>query len=263
MELNEIQIVIISSAIVLLTVLAMAITLFYLFQKKKLSFYMREKEQEKQFEKTLTKSQIEIRESALKNIAWELHDNVGQLLSLARLELNILQPKSVNNADKIMEISNIIGDSLQEIRALSKTLNAEVINNLGITDAIQVEIDRFNKLKFIKTEFIISGKTVEIPQKDEIILFRMIQEFFSNTIKHSKATLLTVTLDYSPNNLRILVKDNGQGFNIIEAKKGSGLINIKSRAALIKTKLKFNSDKNGTEMKLIYPIKNSNVTSMY
>ena len=219
-----------------------------------MAFILREKKQEKVFEETLKHSQIEIRENALKNIAWELHDNVGQLLSLARLELNILQPKSVNNADKIQEISTIIGDSLQEIRAISKTLNAEVINSLGIVESIQIEIDRFNRLKFIQTKFEIQGEEYELPQKDEIILFRMIQEFFSNTIKHSQATRLEVTLDYLPNTLEICVNDNGQGFDITRAKKGSGLINIKSRAALINTKLDYNSSEKGTQMKLTYPI---------
>ncbi len=257
MEFDEIQIVIIFSSIVLFTVLGIIITLFYLFQKKKLVFILREKEQEKEFEETLKHSQIEISENALKNIAWELHDNVGQLLSLARLELNILQPKLTNNADKIQEVSNIIGDSLQEIRAISKTLNAEVINSLGIVESIQVEIDRFNRLKFIQTKFEIKGEKYDLPHKDEIILFRMIQEFFSNTIKHSQATKLKVTLDYLPNTFEICVNDNGQGFNITTAKKGSGLINIKSRATLINTKLEYNSSEKGTQMKLTYPNKDN------
>jgi signal transduction histidine kinase len=222
------------------------------------AFILREKEQEKEFEETLKHSQIEIRENALKNIAWELHDNVGQLLSLARLELNILQHKSEKNADKIQEVSTIIGDSLQEIRAISKTLNAEVINSLGIVESIQVEIDRFNKLKFIKTKYEVNGTIREIPQKDEIILFRMIQEFFSNTIKHSQATKLEVILDYLPDTFEISVNDNGRGFDITTAKKGSGLINIKSRATLINTKLEYNSSGKGTSMKLIYPILKKN-----
>lgn len=256
MEFDDLQIVIIFSSIVLFTVLGVSITLFYLFQKKKVAFILREQEKEKEFEETLKHSQIEIRENALKNIAWELHDNVGQLLSLARLELNIIQQKSVQNADKLQEVSTIIGDSLQEIRAISKTLNAEVINNLGIVESIQIEIDRFNRLKFIETKFDIQGNEYAILQKDEIILFRIIQEFFSNTIKHSKATKLEVTLDYLPTKLKIYVNDNGQGFDISKAKKGSGLLNIKSRAALINTILEYKSSDKGTKMKLIYPTKN-------
>ncbi len=254
MEFDDLQIVIILSSVILFTILAIVISLFYLFQKKKVAFILREKEKEKQFEETLKHTQIEIQEHALKNIAWELHDNVGQLLSLARLELNILQTISVKNAHKIEEISSIIGDSLQEIRAISKTLNAEVINNLGLVESVQVEIDRFNRLNFIKTKFDKRGEEYQVSAQDEIILFRMIQEFFSNTIKHSKATELQVVIDFLPDILKICVKDNGQGFNLEKAKKGSGLINIKSRAELINTQLEYQSGDSGTQMKLMYPI---------
>lgn len=256
MEHNEIQIVIITSTVVLFTVLAIVITLFYLFQKKKVSFILREKEQEKQFEEILNNSQIEIRENALKNIAWELHDNVGQLLSLAKLELNILQPSvATKNTDKVQEINNLIGETLQEIRSLSKTLNPEVINNMGLRQSIENDIDRFNKLQFLDAKFEISGEAYDISKKDVIILFRILQEFFSNTIKHSQATSLDVRIDYTPEQVRLCAKDNGKGFDIATAKKGSGLINMKSRAALIQTKLHHTSDASGTKIELIYPNK--------
>ncbi len=256
MEFNEVQIVIIASAIIIIAFIGIFITLFSLFQKKKLSFYLREKKQEERFEKILTKSQIEIRESALKNIAWELHDNVGQLLSLARMQLNILQPNvAEDNTEKVQEVANLIGDSLQEIRSLSKTLNPEVINNMGLRQAIENDIDRFNKLKFLDAKFEVTGEAYEISKKDVIILFRILQEFFSNTIKHSQATSLVVKIDYTPEQVVICSKDNGKGFDIATAKKGSGLINMKSRAALIHTKLHHTSDASGTKIELIYPNK--------
>ncbi len=256
MEYNEIQIVIITSSFVLFTVLAIVITLFSIFQKKKVSFIMREKKQEEKFEKILTESQIEIRESALKNIAWELHDNVGQLLSLARMQLNILQPNLKDeNADKVREIGNLVGDSVNEIRSLSKTLNPEVINNMGLRQAIENDIDRFNKLKFINAKLEVTGEEYDISKKDVIILFRILQEFFSNTIKHSQATSLVVKIDFSPEQVVICSKDNGIGFDIETAQKGSGLINMKSRAALIHTKLNHTSDASGTKIELIYPNK--------
>ncbi len=253
MEFNELQIVIVISSIVLLTVLIVAITLFSLFQKKKLAFILREKENEKQFQETLTKSQIEIRESALKNIAWELHDNVGQLLALARLKLGMLQPKSVNNADEISEINDIVGVSLEEIRTLSKILNEDVINDMGLVEAIQLEIDRFNRLNFIKTEFTVTGTIDWIKPKDEIILFRIVQEFFSNTIKHAQATQLRIFVKGEPAQILIEVSDNGRGFDIENIQKGSGLINMQARANLINTKIAFTSGSEGTTLRLIYP----------
>jgi len=260
MEQEAIQIVILSSAVILGSILIIVITLFTLFQKKKTSFLLREKEQEKYYEKTLASSQIEIRENALQNIAWELHDNVGQLLSLARLELNILQTSIVKpeNLIKTKEISELIGNSLQDIRSLSKTLNPDVINNMGLVQSIQNEIDRFNRLKFIKAKLSIIGDEYSISQKDVVILFRIIQEFFTNTIKHSKATTLEVDLYFTSDYLTIQVSDNGQGFDSNTVKAGSGLINMKSRAELIHTTILLSTDTKGTRIQLQYP---NNTTS--
>jgi len=254
MEFNEVQIVILVSTFILFTVLIVSVALFTLFQKKKTEFIIREQEQEKRFEKTLTTSQIEIRENALKNIAWELHDNVGQLLSLARLELNILQPNvKENNVSKVQEISNLIGDSIQDIRSLSKTLNPEVINSMGFTQTIQNDLDRFNRLQFLDASLEITGNVYKLPKKDIIILFRILQEFFTNTVKHSQATTLKVFVDYTPSKVYICAKDNGKGYDDKTIKKGSGLINMKSRASLIKTKMKLTSSSKGTQIELIYP----------
>jgi len=216
---------------------------------------LEQKEKERIFEETLKKSEIEIKENALKNIAWELHDNVGQLLSLAKLELNILKPKSIHNADKIDEISEIIGSTLHEIRTLSKILNAEYINNIGLESSIKIEIERFNRLKFLEAQMEINGSVFEIPNQDEIILFRMIQEFFSNTIKHARATKLHVELNYSTKELEIVVRDNGVGFDLTGVISGSGLMNMKSRANMINTFFDILSDSSGTQIKMIYPRK--------
>lgn len=256
MEFDEVQIVIVVSSIVLFTILIVAVTLFTVFQKKKTDFIIREKEQEKRFEKILTESEIEIRENALKNISWELHDNVGQLLSLAKLELNILQPKLTNvHTKKLEEISQLIGDSIQAIRSLSKTLNPEVIKNMGLIQAIENEVSRFNRLNFLDASVRIEGEKYEFPQKDVIILFRILQEFFNNTVKHSQATTLQVLIKYTSDKVYICAKDNGKGYDYKKVKKGSGLINIKSRADLIKTSLKQSSNSKGTKIELVYTIK--------
>ncbi len=73
----------------------------------------------------------------------------------------------------------------------------------------------------------------EAAEKHEIILFRILQEFFSNSVKYSEAECLNVTLDYQDTQLLITATDNGIGFDVLSAEKGSGLINMKSRAELI------------------------------
>jgi len=153
------------------------------------------------------------------------------------------------------ETSEIIAQSLQEIRTLSKLLNPEIVRNMGLKEAIELELQRFNRLKFLKAELKIVGTEVDLDKKDEIILFRILQEFLSNSIKHAKATKLEVTLSFTPENLIITAQDFGVGFNKETIENGSGLLNMKSRAKLIQTGFSLTSEKDeGVSLILTYPL---------
>ena len=103
---------------------------------------------------------------------------------------------------------------------------------------------------------VISGEKINFEnKKDEIILFRILQEFFSNTLKYAEAEHLKVTLDYRAQFLNIKVEDDGAGCDLNIAEKGSGLINMQSRAALINATLELESKPNeGVQLTLKYPI---------
>ena len=111
-------------------------------------------------------------------------------------------------------------------------------------------------MSVIKAELNSSGdKGVCKNNKDAIILFRILQEFISNTVKYSKASQLTITLNYDKDNLEIIAEDNGVGFNIENVKKGSGLINMESRARITNAEFSLISIPNqGTKLSLNYPI---------
>jgi signal transduction histidine kinase len=226
--------VILIATLTLVILVVMIIIFFIIFQTKKNKYLLSQIEAEQKIEQEIAKSQMEIREQSLKNIAWELHDNVGQILSTAKMQLSILQRRlPLEYWDSANEINSLIGDSLQEIRLLSKTLNNEVVHNLGLVKSVGLELERFNKLNFLKATLTVSGEEVALEKKDEIIIFRILQEFFSNAVKHSKATVLTVLLEYLSEKLLITAQDNGVGFDPEKAIAGSGLINMKSRAHLI------------------------------
>lgn len=248
MQENESLVLIISTLLVLFIVIAL-IVLFTVFQKKKNSLVEKQKEDLKRFEREIAETQIEIREETLRNISWELHDNIGQLLTLAKIQLQNATKENIN------EVSATITKGLNEVRALSKLINPEAIKNIELKEAIQLEIDRFNRLNFIASNLIILGEEKEIDKKSSIIIFRILQEFFSNTIKHSKASKLIVTLKYTDSLLIITAKDNGIGFLSQEKKEGIGLSNIKSRAKLIGAEAIFSSEKNkGTTLLIKYKL---------
>ncbi len=151
------------------------------------------------------------------------------------------------------EVSETIGAGIDELRALSKLINPEALKSLSLKEAVSLEIERFNRLKFIEAQLTIEGTVVPIESNIQIILFRILQEFFSNTIKHSKASTLKVVLNYSDNELAITAKDNGVGFEKSDDFMGIGLENMKTRAKLINTTLKINSVKDeGTALHLKY-----------
>jgi len=242
---------------VILFLVTFAIIFFVAFQRRKNKLLLEKFKAEQRFEEELQNSKLEIQEQTLKNVSWELHDNIGQLLSTAVMQINILssnlEPKI---KESVQDIRGLVGDSLQEIRNLSKTLNHEVIQNIGLEKSIQVELDRFKKLNFLEPEFTVIGEEVVINPKDEIILYRIIQEFFSNTIKHAEASHLLVKLEYTPNDLTIVIQDDGVGYDMKSVQANSGLLNMKSRAALVSANLdSVSKPGKGVLLTLQYPFK--------
>ena len=246
MQENGEFVLIVSTILILIIVIALII-LFTTFQKKKNFLVEKQKEEQERFEKEIAETQIEIREATLRNISWELHDNIGQLLTLAKIQLQNSTPENIK------EVSETITKGLTEVRSLSKLINPEAIKNINLREALQLEVDRFNRLNFIETTYKVEGDEVEIDKKASIVLFRILQEFFSNTIKHSKATNLEVTLNYKKDILILFAKDNGVGFLINEKKEGIGLSNIKNRIKLIGAEVNFVTAENkGTSIEITY-----------
>jgi signal transduction histidine kinase len=226
--------VILVATFTLIILVIIIIIFFVIFQTKKNNYIIERHAAEQKIEHEIAKSQMEIQEQSLKNIGWELHDNVGQILSTAKMQMSILQQKLPGeHKQAIAEIGDLIGDSLQEIRLLSKTLNHEVVRNIGLIKSVGFELERFNRLNFLKASLAVRGNEVPLDQRDEIIIFRILQEFFANVVRHSKATELTVLLEFFSDRLEIMASDNGIGFDPDTTLVTSGLINMKSRALMI------------------------------
>lgn len=244
---------------VLVVITSLVILFFIVFQKRKNKLLIDKIKQKQAFEKELSNAQTEIQEQTLKNIGWELHDNVGQLLAAASMQLNILKTKLDNDdvLNSFKDASDTVKESLKEVRMLSRSLNNEVILNIGFEKSISNELDRLKKMKFASAELNVKGDIVEFEnKKHEIIIFRILQEFFSNTVKYSEAKNLSVILDYQENHLKIIAKDDGVGFDMTTVNKGAGLLNMQSRAELINMEYQLLSQPgDGVTLELLYPYK--------
>jgi len=252
------QIVLLAYVIIaMLLFSALFIVFFTTYQKHKNKLLLDQVEQQRKFDEELVATQQEIQDETLKYVGRELHDNIGQMLVMSTMQMNAAV-KIINDDGVKIKVSNAaetLKSTLDEVRALSKSLNSDVIFNLGFDATVKNEIERLNKTGLIQSRLTITGEKVNFEnKKDELILFRMLQEFFSNTLKYAEAENLNVAINYHKDRLELSVEDDGVGFDINSVEKGSGLINIEKRAELINADFQLESQSEmGTTLNLVYP----------
>ena len=192
------------------------------------------------YNQEILKSQLEIKEQTMKYISEEIHDNVGQVLSLVVLNLSgINLQDTAKAAAKIESITNLVEKAVADLRNLSKTLDGENIASLGLTAIIRFELDLLEKTGVYRTALKITGEEKRLEGSKELVLYRIIQEVLNNIIKHAKATVINIQVDYSDAQVEIGVADNGIGFDMGDKEKeviyvgGAGLKNMEKRTKLI------------------------------
>jgi two-component system NarL family sensor kinase len=191
------------------------------------------KEMKIKFDQELLQTQLEIQEQTLKTISEEIHDNVGQILSLAKLNLNTLD----NTADKkIQDTKNLVSKAINDLRNLSRSIHGDRIAQLGLQQSIEDELNILQNSGQFTTALKIVGNNYKLEPQKEMVLFRIVQEALNNAIKYSKAKNITVQLNYQPELFSLTISDDGIGFNVAAlpaTKTGIGLTSMQNRAALI------------------------------
>lgn len=253
--------------IIISTLFILLITFFLvrfvlLYQKRHQSFQKEKAELQNNFNQTLLQAQLEIQEQTLQNISQEIHDNIGQVLSLAKLNLgtmDISQPVILQQ--KIDDSKNLIGKAIQDLRDLSKSLNTDYVSNMGLLQAIEYELEMIRKSDNYETTLQVSGLPFKVEPQKELIIFRIVQEMVNNIIKHAKASKILVQAAYSPAAITITVTDNGMGFDLTplnmteNGQFGLGLRNMHKRAQLIGAEFTITSTiGSGTSVTIILPI---------
>ncbi len=212
-----------------------------------------------QFESELLKTHIEVQEQTMQTIATDLHDNIGQLLSLTTLTLNSINLKEHDKSEKKINTSlELVHKSIKELRDLAKLLQGEQLVETGLGLAIKQELDRLKRISSykLKVKNKLLDLTVSSPNKDLIIL-RILQEIINNIIKHSKATNIEIETSLVKEILYLCVSENGIGFDyeeIKKQKKGIGLYSIHKRVEMINGKIQINSNlSTGTQITVEIP----------
>lgn len=215
------------------------------------------------FRQELAKAQLEIKEQTLRDIAYELHDNLGQVASLIKINLNTLQLSDYEKStQKIEDTKELVRQLILDLKSLSISLNSDRVVQLGFFKIVEQEVERLNKLGQLRVELTQEGPAPIINSNTTVILYRMVQELLNNILKHSAASQVTISLVASKNYFTLVIFDNGTGFDLTEKLKsgGSGLLNLQGRAKLIGADLSIKSTPGeGTQVRIELPF-NSDAT---
>ena len=230
--------VVVASLFILMLVIVI-IMLFRIYLKRKNKLLHEKELMGIQFEQTLLQSKLEIQEQTFRDISQELHDNIGQMLSLLSINLNTIN--APHEAQRIAKMDDLLTKALTDLRNLSHSLDADYIRNNGWTGLVIKLLNNLEATGKFKTLIELDDDLPSLGNEKPIILFRMIQEVIHNIIKHAHANTIYLAGKNDNSQLIITIRDNGRGFSAGKAGGGSGLQNLQKRAKMIDAELSIDS----------------------
>lgn len=216
--------------------------------------------QELNRQKLVAQAVVDAQEKERSLIGKELHDNVNQILSTAKLYLEVAKNEEQEKNTYIdMSVSNI-SNAINEIRTISRSLVPASIGDLGLVESIQDLVESIKLARKFEVEFAFDADIDNlISEQQKLMLFRITQEQINNVIKHANAKHLYIKLGVEAGNISLQIIDDGQGFDPekLKSKKGVGLSNIASRAELFNGKMHIiSAPTQGCTLKIDVPILN-------
>ncbi len=249
---REIIIFIVIANIILLVFIGGIIAFIFQFRRRKV-LHNQEKEQMNQtHSQQLLEKQLETQFQTMKDLGQEIHDNVGQKLTLASIYSQQIAHANQYPALslKIENISKLLNESLQDLRQLSKSLVQPQLAQYDLLELLKQEASQINQSGVkLRIKTVLKIINLDVSQKNSI--FRLLQEFIQNSLKHAQCKNITVTITQTEQRLMLSIEDDGIGFDQAIQKEGIGLSNMKRRAYDMNCDFRFQSiPQKGTKLNL-------------
>jgi two-component system, NarL family, sensor kinase len=245
-EIQQIYLII-GVAVVAMLLMAGSIILFVLFyQKRMVQEQFKRQQMELDYQKKMMEAALASQENERRRVAGDLHDSIGAMLSTIRVSLITHAKKHKGDEESIQESKKMLDDTIESVRRISRDLMPSTLEKFGLTQAVKEMCERFQGTAGIPIVFEEEGDTPSLSKNRELMIFRIVQELLNNALKHAEADFIKVTFQ-NESQLRVVVEDNGKGFNPEEHKsdrtpgKGLGLFNIENRARLVGATIDFSS----------------------
>lgn len=231
-----------------------------------ISQHVRARERLRELTTRLTNAHEEER----RRIARELHDEVGQALSIAKMRMRMVQnalPEDADDAnDKLNLLDELIKDTLQDVRTLSHELRPPLLDEMGWEPAIESLCDSFSHRTKLPVKFIYSGAPTRLEPEVELTAYRIVQESLTNTDRHAEASEATVKAELDAEGLHLTIEDNGKGFDVKAVQQadapyhGLGLLSMRERVDTVGGELTIDAEAGaGTRICVHLPLQREDV----
>ncbi len=209
----------------------------------------------------LSRRLIETQEEERRNLALELHDELGQLLTLLHINLTMLLAQTAPDGRSILEESRrLVHRAMEQVRVLSYDLRPVALDNLGLEAALRSYLDRHGTLAGLTVELSSALGEQRLPAFLETVCFRVIQETFSNVVQHARASRFRVELTQDGEAIHLLIQDDGKGFDLADVRQrmlrgeAFGLLSTQERVQLFGGQIDLESAPgHGTTIRIRFP----------
>lgn len=245
----------------LISFVGILVTVFFLYRAMKYKQQARNASLQLKHQEELTKSILDTEENEKSRISASLHDGLGQLLSVIKMNLQYMQSQVISFDEKVIptyyKTLALVDESVKELRSVSHDLMPRAVYRKGLAVSLAEIVDKidYNRLR---VHLNVEGITPQLDSNIQLMVYRIIQECISNVIKHADATKLDISLIQENDFLHGTIDDNGIGFDSEKGTPASGLgfENIRSRILFLKGELDISSQPGkGTLIAFHIPVK--------
>ncbi len=188
----------------------------------------------------LVHASLVIQEEERKNLARELHDEMGQCLTAIQADAELIRDISRNKDERVATSANAILDVSSRVydvvHSMMRRLRPTILDNLGLVEALKDEIDAWNsRHPETRCDFNYTGDLDNLDEQSNIMLYRIVQESLTNIAKHAVSNHVSVSISQQDDQLQLVIEDNGKGVDLIDSgkHKGLGLIGMRERVETI------------------------------
>ena len=252
MQQKEVYIALIFITLIIIIFIVGILLIIYQYRKKKLLHLSERTSMALHHQEELHEATLQMQQLTMQDIGREIHDGVGQRLTLASIYSKQILHKNIadESKQKMEEVSNLINESLIQLRVLSKELINEEEHVVALNELLLKEVEKIEALDVCKIKLTLSDE-IYFRHNQAMFVIRILQEFIQNSLKYASCTIIDIRLQKVGNHLVVQIMDNGKGFDTHGKYQGIGLKNMKKRAEMIHAEYIFESAINkGTQLTL-------------